>query len=73
MKVVITGGMGFIGQRLAHALLARGGLTGPSGEAETIDQVLLFDQAVPDESPPASTSGSFCGPATLPTAIRSSV
>ena len=31
MKVVITGGMGFIGQRLARALLARGGLTGPRG------------------------------------------
>ena len=51
MKVVITGGMGFIGQRLARALLARGGLTGPSGELEAIDQILLFDQAVPDAKP----------------------
>ena len=51
MKVVITGGFGFLGQRLARALLERGALTGPSGEAEKIDEILLFDMAVPDSMP----------------------
>lgn len=51
MKVVITGGMGFIGQRLARALLALGRLTGPNGEPAAIDEILLFDQAVPGGKP----------------------
>ena len=41
MKVLVTGGAGFLGQRLAHALLARGG----------IDEVVLADTAaasIPD-------------------------
>jgi nucleoside-diphosphate-sugar epimerase len=51
MKVVITGGTGFIGLRLARALLNRGSLTGPSGAAEPIDAMLLFDQVAPPERP----------------------
>ena len=52
MKVVITGGLGFLGQRLARTLLDRGTLTGASGEQERIDEVILFDAALP-ERPPA--------------------
>ncbi len=43
MKVVITGGCGFIGQRLARRLLELGRLTSPSGKVEPIDRLLLFD------------------------------
>ena len=43
MKVVITGATGFIGGRLACALLDRGALTGTTGEEEPIDELLLFD------------------------------
>ncbi len=43
MKVVITGGAGFIGQALAKELLRRGQLTGPSGDDATISELVLFD------------------------------
>lgn len=51
MKVVITGGTGFIGLALARRLLARGTLAGPSGAHEEIDSVVLFDAVVPAERP----------------------
>lgn len=52
MKVVVTGGAGFLGLALARRLVARGTLTGPSGAQEPIDELLLFDVAVP-HAPPA--------------------
>ncbi|MEO6928294.1 MAG: D-erythronate dehydrogenase [Casimicrobiaceae bacterium] len=45
MNVLITGGAGFIGQRLARELLARGKLCGPSGGDETIERITLLDVA----------------------------
>ena len=51
MKVVITGGTGFLGQRLARALLERGTLTGASGAQEAIERLVLFDSAVPERPP----------------------
>lgn len=53
MKVVITGGTGFLGLLLAERLIERGSLTGPSGRAETIDRIVLFDVARPPSLPPA--------------------
>ncbi|MEE8534885.1 MAG: NAD-dependent epimerase/dehydratase family protein [Kiloniellales bacterium] len=52
MKVVITGGTGFIGQRLAHRLLEAGRLTGPTGAPEEIDELVLFAQVAPEVRPP---------------------
>ena len=49
MKVVITGGTGFIGRLLARAILARGSLTGPSGAQEEVDAITLFDAVAPPE------------------------
>lgn len=43
MKVLITGGGGFIGNQLARRLILRGELTGPSGKLERIDEIALFD------------------------------
>lgn len=43
LNVVITGGAGFIGQKLAAELLRRGKLIGPSGRPEEIGQITLFD------------------------------
>ena len=47
MKVVITGGTGFIGRMLARSILARGSLTGPSGAQEEVDAITLFDAVEP--------------------------
>ncbi|MCH8097587.1 MAG: NAD-dependent epimerase/dehydratase family protein [Proteobacteria bacterium] len=52
MKVVITGGSGFIGLNLARALIGRGVLTGPSGAEEEIDSIVLFDAVPPPALPP---------------------
>jgi nucleoside-diphosphate-sugar epimerase len=44
MKIVITGGAGFLGQRLIRALCERGRLTAADGIERQIDQVLSIDQ-----------------------------
>lgn len=51
MKVVITGGTGFIGLTLARRLVLCRSLTGPSGEPEEIDSIVLFDAVTPAERP----------------------
>ena len=51
MKVVITGGGGFLGSRLARALLARGKLTAPDGTERQISRVVLLDTAFPAAMP----------------------
>ena len=43
MRIIITGGGGFLGSQLCTKLLQRGELTGPSGQAEPIDEIVLFD------------------------------
>ena len=47
MKVVITGGTGFIGRRLAQRLLQRNAVIGPAGKETAIDELVLFDVASP--------------------------
>ena len=51
MKVVITGGGGFIGSKLARALIARGALAGPDGAAQRITRLTLVDQVFPADLP----------------------
>lgn len=43
MKIVITGGGGFLGSMLCAKLLRRGELTGHSGGSEATDRILLLD------------------------------
>ena len=47
MRVVITGGAGFIGRRLAERLLARGTIAGSGGRQAEITELALFDVAAP--------------------------
>lgn len=49
MKVLITGGGGFLGRRLAAALAASGKITGADGRLQPIDQLILFDKKFPFE------------------------
>ena len=51
MKVIITGGLGFLGQGIARALLKRGSITDPAGVEAAIDSIVLFDQTLPAELP----------------------
>jgi nucleoside-diphosphate-sugar epimerase len=47
MKVIITGGGGFLGSQLCQKLLERGSLTGPSGAADELREIVLLDAAFP--------------------------
>jgi D-erythronate 2-dehydrogenase len=49
MHVLVTGGAGFLGKRLARALLARGALAGPDGAPEPIHRLTLLDLAAADD------------------------
>jgi nucleoside-diphosphate-sugar epimerase len=52
MKVVITGGTGMLGRRLALRILAQPELENPEGVAQDISKLVLFDAFAPVEPPP---------------------
>ncbi len=76
MHVVITGGAGFIGKKLAGALLARGALETASGR-QAIDKLTLFDmtraEGLPDDARVASIAGDITDLAAVHQAIRDNV
>tara|TARA_B110000014_G_C20110186_1_gene584680 strand:+ start:668 stop:1654 length:987 start_codon:yes stop_codon:yes gene_type:complete len=52
LKVVITGGTGMLGRRLAKRLLSNDELIGPSGKKEPLENLILVDAYKSAESPP---------------------
>jgi len=53
MKIVVTGGGGFLGRRVARGLLERNAFAGPGGRAVPIERLVLFDAAPPAPGLPA--------------------
>lgn len=49
MKVVITGGAGFLGQKLAASLQENGKLAGADGSLSPISEIICVDRIVPGE------------------------
>jgi nucleoside-diphosphate-sugar epimerase len=49
MRVIITGGAGFLGQKLARALLARNSLTDARSEKRPLRELVLTDVVAPPE------------------------
>jgi D-erythronate 2-dehydrogenase len=76
MHVVITGGAGFIGKKLANELLARGALETASGR-QAIDRLTLFDvthaEGMPDDARIHSMAGDITDLAEVHKAIRDDV
>ena len=58
MRIVITGGGGFLGRQLCRKLLVRGTLRGETGVEEPIEEIILFDSHFQQGAPqqPAASS-----------------
>ncbi len=68
MRVLITGGAGFLGRRLAHRLLERGTLRDATGEVRPIERLVLLDRHAAEGFPDprvVALTGDFTDPACL--------
>lgn len=66
MKVLITGGGGMLGSKLAKAILARGRLTGADGKETAVTKVTLFDTAFPPAGAQDTRVETFTGDISAP-------
>lgn len=72
MRIVITGGAGFLGRRLASAILEIGRLAGPTGEVAEVGEIVLFDAVVAsdlEDQRLQAMKGDLCDPRSVADAI----
>src|SRR2546430_16627494 len=73
MRIVITGGAGFLGSRLARKLVERGRLTDARGEEREISSLVLLDVVAPavsiNDSRVTSVTGDLADPAVIEGAV----
>src|ERR1700682_5361363 len=71
MRVVITGGAGFLGSRLARSILERGQLTDASGARRDVKTLVLIDVVQPSVTDPRveSHTGDLADPALIERAL----
>ncbi len=71
MRIVVTGAAGFLGSRLARALLARATLTNARGEAGAVTELVLLDVIAGNLSDPRVTviTGDVANPAVMERAV----
>jgi nucleoside-diphosphate-sugar epimerase len=75
MKVVITGGGGFLGKKLARRILQQGTLAGPDGSPAKVNELLLFDVAKAsgpglDDPRVKTVAGDIANPATVQSIVQ---
>jgi nucleoside-diphosphate-sugar epimerase len=73
MRIVITGGAGFLGSRLARAVLARGTFTDARGEARAVKELVLLDVVPANLADPrvSVVTGDLADPALIERVVTS--
>jgi D-erythronate 2-dehydrogenase len=71
MRVVITGGAGFLGSRLAKSILARGSLTDARGQSREVRELVLLDVVPASVADPRVSviTGDLADPAVIERAV----
>lgn len=72
MKVVITGGAGFLGRAIADEIAARGTIADSDGQPKHVEEIVLFDSREVGEQPSPLIS-SIVGDITDAEAVRSAI